>query len=327
MANYLVSIPRYKNGTITLNSTCLSTMTASFWKESGRDEMNSEDAKSTLDTLSKVSNTVNVVRQTSDSNSSKISNLTTVLGVNSDGTTATNDIVHKVSELTQNLDGFEASVSSTYATKTQLNEGLSSANEYTDTEVTSAKAAIKVTTDNITTEVSKKTDKDYIISTINQSAESVKIQASRVEINGPAIFSSISNSVDNAISTQLAPVSTAASNASDAAATALQTALDGAFLTISSTNGILFKNGAESTILQVIIFPNGGTKCETIEQVRERFGSTAYIEWQWKHESTGEWGTLLSNDSHLSQGGMWLTVTPTDVATKTTFSASLVVPD
>lgn len=64
----------------------------------------------------------------------------------------------------------------------------------------------------------------------------------------------------------------------------------------------------------------------TIEQVRERFGAGAYIEWRWMHESSGEWGTLVSSDPHISRGGMWLTVTPADVASKTSFSASLVVP-
>ena len=107
---------------------------------------------------------------------------------------------------------------------------------------------------------------------------------------------------------------------------ALQDAMDGAFLQITSTNGNLFKNGSESTILKVIVFPNGGDKCETIAQVRTRFGSSAYIEWKWMHESSGTWGTMSSDDAHLSQGGMWCTVTPSDVATKTTFGASLIVP-
>lgn len=65
--------------------------------------------------------------------------------------------------------------------------------DYTDKQVTAAKAAIKVTTDGITSEVEKKTDKASIISTINQSAESVKIQASKVDITGEAVFSAINN--------------------------------------------------------------------------------------------------------------------------------------
>ena len=60
---------------------------------------------------------------------------------------------------------------------------------YTDTQISAAKAEIKVTTDGISTEVAKKTDKSTIISTIRQSAETVKIKASQVEIDGSAIFS------------------------------------------------------------------------------------------------------------------------------------------
>lgn len=191
------------------------------------------------------------------------------------------------------------------------------------TRVTTAESNITQNANNITTKVSK----DGVISSINQSAETIKIQASKVEIDGTAIFnnSDFKNAADDAYASKASEslIETANTNAS----TALQTALDGAFLVLTSTNGQLFKNGSESTILQVAIFPNGGSRCDTITQVRSRFGSTAYIEWKWKHESNGEWGTLLSNDTHLSQGGMWLTVSPEDVATKTTFSASLVVPD
>ncbi|MBR2838989.1 MAG: hypothetical protein IKE55_09415, partial [Kiritimatiellae bacterium] len=81
-----------------------------------------------------------------------------------------------------------------------------------------------------------------------------------------------------------------------------------------------------STVLQVAVFPNGGGRLDTIAGVRERFGAGAYVEWRWKHDADGTWGTLATDDPHLSNGGMWLTVTPTDVASKTSFEASLVVP-
>lgn len=102
-------------------------------------------------------------------------------------------------------------------------------------------------------------------------------------------------------------------------------ALDSATLTVTSTNGQLFKNSQESTVLQVAVFPNGGGRLDTIEQVRARFGAGAYIEWRWKRDD-GSWGTMVSSDPHISMGGMWLTVTPADVATKTSFEASLVTP-
>ena len=58
------------------------------------------------------SNTVNTVQQTANSNSAHISNLTTVLGTNADGTTASNDIVHKYNELDQTVDGITTSIGS-----------------------------------------------------------------------------------------------------------------------------------------------------------------------------------------------------------------------
>lgn len=61
--------------------------------------------------------------------------------------------------------------------------------------VTAAEASIKVNADNIESKVSK----DGVISSINQSAETVKIQASKVEIDGTAIFTAISSDVDDAI--------------------------------------------------------------------------------------------------------------------------------
>lgn len=76
----------------------------------------------TTDSIVTTSNTVNTVNQKADSNSAKITNLTTRLGTNADGTGKTNDIVHKVSEVSQTLDTFQTTVSSTYATKEQLDD-------------------------------------------------------------------------------------------------------------------------------------------------------------------------------------------------------------
>lgn len=61
-----------------------------------------------------------------------------------------------------------------------------------DTKINSAKAEIKMTTDSINFEVSKKTDKTTIISTINQTAEAVKISASKLELNGYVTITNLS---------------------------------------------------------------------------------------------------------------------------------------
>lgn len=73
-----------------------------------------------LTSSTNITNTVNTVQQTASGNSSKISSLTTTLGTNADGTTKTGDIVHRTSAVEQDLSGFKTTVSSTYATKTEL---------------------------------------------------------------------------------------------------------------------------------------------------------------------------------------------------------------
>lgn len=120
-----------------------------------------------------------------------------------------------------------------------------------------------------------------------------------------------------------ATASQEASAASEIAQNAAAVANDGARLVLTSTRGQLFKNGSESTVLQVAIFPNGGGRLDTIEEVRSRFGNGAYIEWRYMNDSDGVWHIMVSGDSHLSQGGMWCTIGPDDVAIKTTFEATL----
>lgn len=149
-----------------------------------------------------------------------------------------------------------------------------------------------------------------------------------IAIAGNVTFSDVPT-----ISQMLADVAQASSAAAEAVQTARDASTDAraagdlAVLVITSTHGQLFKNGAESTVLMCSVFPAGGERLDTIGQVRERFGDGSYIQWRWMHEGTGEWGTLVSSDPHISQGGMWLTVTPDDVDSKTSFEASLVVPE
>ena len=95
----------------------------------------------------------------------------------------------------------------------------------TEKALTAAKAEIKVTTDGITSTVSQKTDKSAIISTINQSAETVKIQASKVEIDGTAVFNSISSSIDNAITSKGYATTTEAQGYASTAAGTVNAAL------------------------------------------------------------------------------------------------------
>ena len=61
--------------------------------------------------MTTISNTVNSVKSTATTNSSTISQLTTTLGTNADGTTKSGDVVHRMSSAEQTLDGFSNTVS------------------------------------------------------------------------------------------------------------------------------------------------------------------------------------------------------------------------
>ncbi len=67
-----------------------------------------------------------------------------------------------------------------------IEEAKNAAESYTDTKLKeySTSAEIKVMTDSISAEVAKKTDSATIISTINQSAETVSINASKIALEG-----------------------------------------------------------------------------------------------------------------------------------------------
>lgn len=91
------------------------------------------------------------------------------------------------SAIKQNADSITASVSKTYATK----EGLSDAStKISNLETWKSQAALKITDSTIVSTVtsstswSKKADKASLISQINQSAESISINASKINLNG-----------------------------------------------------------------------------------------------------------------------------------------------
>ena len=91
------------------------------------------------------------------------------------------------SAIKQNADSITASVSKTYATK----EGLSDAStKISNLEIWKSQAALKITDSAIVSTVtsstswSKKADKASLISQINQSAESISINASKINLNG-----------------------------------------------------------------------------------------------------------------------------------------------
>ena len=236
-----------------------------------------------ISSTTNITNTVNSVRQTVSTNSSSISNLTSTLGTNPDGTTKDEDIVHRTSVIEQDLSGIttrvtdtEMHIAGTFATSStesavqdkiativptisnwklvtgvsitvkftnenthatpRLNVNATGAKTITDhngnalTEIVSkwkAGAAYSFTYDGTNwrlqdsllasrmstaestitqhaSAIDAKVSKDGVIAAINLSTEQsdgsvAKISASKVEIDGTAIFNAISNDISAAI--------------------------------------------------------------------------------------------------------------------------------
>ena len=124
------------------------------------------DTKADASEVTTLSNTINSVKQTADANTTSISNLTSTVSGNKI------EIDKKASEIEQSVSGITSRVSSTETSITDLTK-----------RVSTAESSIQQNADNISSKVSK----DGLISEINQSAESVKINASKIEVDGTLI--------------------------------------------------------------------------------------------------------------------------------------------
>lgn len=113
------------------------------------------------------------------------------------------------SDYTTKISNTKAEITTAYEGKiTQTSTSLTS--DYTakianaKTEITTAyESKITQTANSITTEVSKKVGKDEVISRINQTAESIVIQASKIDLSGYVTVSQLSTTnakIDNLIS-------------------------------------------------------------------------------------------------------------------------------
>lgn len=97
-------------------------------------------------------------------------------------------------------------------------------------------------------------------------------------------------------------------------------------LRIDSSRGTVFKNNQVSTVLSAVIY-RGSKRITDITALRTEFGETAYLEWSWQRMGEDVFGTILSTDSRLSNGGFTFTLSPTDVDTKVTFMCQLITDD
>lgn len=139
--------------------------------------------------------------------------------------------------------------------------------------------------------------------------DSIRIGGSRVSMGGKSL------------STVLADIEQAKGDA----ATAVQTAEDVPIVTLSSTNGTVFKRnlGVSTTIIATIFTPGG--RIDNATALRQRYGSGAYLQWGWRDVVTDADHILLVTDPRITQGGFALTVNPDDIDTQAVITCSLIV--
>lgn len=124
-------------------------------------------------------------------------------------------------------------LSANYSTTVQMNSAIKQAADEIDLSVSKLlqgystteqmNAAIKLSADGINTEVSKKVGSNEIISKINQSPESVVINANRIALQGAVTFSSLDvatqsiiNTANNNANVAISTANTASTNANNA---------------------------------------------------------------------------------------------------------------
>ena len=95
-------------------------------------------------------------------------------------------------------------------------------------------------------------------------------------------------------------------------------------LYIDSSQGIVFKNNAVSTVLSVILY-HGNTQITDIDKLKEVFGSSAYLQWKWQRLDEDSYGIISANDSRIIRDGFGLVTSPDDVDVKVNFKCDLIV--
>lgn len=143
------------------------------------------------------------------------------------------------SEIQQSASSITSTVSTTYQTIADAEDDLDEAKSYADDKATQLESKITQTAGSIVSTVSQKVGKDEIISSINQSAESIKINANKVNITGFVTFDNLKNSGE--------------------------TTINGSNITTGSISASLIKGG------KLILQP--GDMYTTAMEVQDRFGN------------------------------------------------------
>ena len=98
----------------------------------------------------------------------------------------------------------------------------------------------------------------------------------------------------------------------------------GVTLSIEADGGTVLRNSAGSTTLRAVVY-SGPSECRTPGEVRAAFGEEASVEWC--ELGPSGWEAIGPSDPRLSEGGMALTVSGTEVSGQATYRCRLVVID
>ena len=99
---------------------------------------------------------------------------------------------------------------------------------------------------------------------------------------------------------------------------------DATLLKIDSSRGVLFKNNVFSTVLTVTIY-KGPLAITDSATMKAQYGAGSYLQWSWRKSEDADWSVMSVSDSHISQDGFMLTITPADVDEKIVFKCDLIV--
>lgn len=98
---------------------------------------------------------------------------------------------------------------------------------------------------------------------------------------------------------------------------------DAISLQITSSNGLIFKNDAQVTVLTVAIY-YGAHRITNITDLHTYINVGAYLQWKWKRIADSSYGIIASTDERLSDDGFTLTLDTGDIDTQVTFICELI---
>lgn len=99
---------------------------------------------------------------------------------------------------------------------------------------------------------------------------------------------------------------------------------DAVVVRVDSTRGLVFKNDAVNTQLQVTIF-YGAEEITNITSLRLFFGVESYLQWKWKPYNSNVWTNISNNDPRVSDNGFKLVISPNDVDGQAVFQCDLII--